>query len=166
MNRLLTLPPKPKVGQPCPLRRYHEHDDDFRSVLSDLAQHWEGSGAQMAIHLPNRTLRTGTDFGILLEQAPNALYDLEDGRPTALSMYEQTAMLDIDMVPLFDSTKTRLTGRPWSNTPPCSWEVESNVVLQDLRDGIRLVQAWVDASQNPLAGEWVKDWYDPHAARS
>ena len=153
----------PTRGQPCTLRPYDHDDDDFRSVLSDLAQQWEASGAEMAIHLPDRTFRTGTDFGILLEQAPRALYELQARRPTTLSMYEQTAMLELDLVPLQRSTKTRLTARPWSNTPPCSWELESTVVLEDLRDAIALVRACLESSQNTLATDWLNEWLGPPA---
>jgi hypothetical protein len=152
----------PTRGQPCTLRRY-DNDDDFRSVLSNLAQRWEESGAEMAIHLPDRRLRTGTDFGILLEQAPHALYELQARRPTTLSLYEQTAMLELDLVPLQESTKTRLTSRPWSNAPPCSWELESTVVLEDLRDAIAVVRACLEGSQNTLATDWLNEWLGPPA---
>ena len=92
----------------------------------------------MAIYLPDRTLRTGTDFGILLEQAPIALHELEARRPYTISMYEQTAMLDIDIVPV--GTMAQVTSRSWSSTPPCSWDVELGIVLRDLQAAIVLAK--------------------------
>lgn len=162
MKRLLSYPVSPRTGHACKLRRYHPTEDDFRSVLSDLAGQWERSGEEMAVYLPDRTLRTGTDFGILLEQAPITLHELEARRPYTISMYEQTAMLDIDIVPV--GTMAQLTCRSWSSSPPCAWELELGVVLQDLHAAVALVQACVELAQNSLALEWIKEWRDGEAA--
>lgn len=156
MKRLLTLP-APENAPKCEVRTYNPEDNDIRTVLSDLADQWEDARVVMAVHLPDRTLRTGTDVGIFLEQAPMALRLLEAGMPCTITMYEQTAMLNIDIIP--EAAQAHLTSRPWdAGTNRQTWELEMSTVLDDLRAGIALVEWCVADSQSDLIRLWVRDW--------
>lgn len=156
MKRLLTLP-RFENAPKCEDRTYDPEDDDIRSVLGDLAGQWEDARVVMAVHLPDRALRTGTDLGIFLEQTPIALRLLEAGMPSTIAMYEQTAMLDIDIVP--EGAQAHLTSRPWDlDTRQNTWELTLSTVLDDLRAGIALVEWSVADSPSDLVRRWVKDW--------
>ena len=84
MRQLLTIP---KVTLATVLREYDAEDDDIRSVLVDLTDHWESQGARMVVHVPGRDLCTATDFAILLEQAPRALATLSRGQVFTIAYF-------------------------------------------------------------------------------
>ncbi|MBK6464594.1 MAG: hypothetical protein IPF92_26860 [Myxococcales bacterium] len=171
MKRFLTVPrsPPPEV-----LREYDPEDDDIRSVLVGLADQWEVIGAPMIVHVPGRDLRTATDFAILLEQAPRAILALEAGQPFTLLMYEQTAMLELDIVP--DGESARLSSRPLAfldggveqvaEPPGGAGSAEElhtstmplSVVVEDLKEAVAVVERCAMRTHDTHVRRWVQEW--------
>ena len=156
MRQLLTIP---KVTVATVLREYDAEDDDIRSVLVDLTDHWESQGARMVVHVPGRDLCTATDFAILLEQAPRALATLSRGQVFTISMYEQTAMLDLDLTPR--GAQVRLTARAWGAAEPLRAALPSSVVVEDLKNAIATVDR-AAAPVAPMVRGWIRAWQAGH----
>lgn len=157
MRRFLTVPQVPLHGA---LRKYDPDDDDIRSVLVDVTDAWEALGATMIVHVPGRDLRTATDFAVLLEQAPRAIRALEAGSELTLLMYEQTAMLEIDLVPDKPDVRlaTRALGKPSRSDALHTSTMPLASVLEDLEHAVALVERYAMPSHELHVRRWVQAW--------
>ncbi len=141
-------------------RAYSEDEDDFRSVLDDLTQHWSEEGAELVVNAPGFSpLRTPTDASVFLEQAPSLYVALEAGLDGRISMYEQTAMFDITFRSR-NSASVVVETTPWASAKVAGHVVVPRAeVLASLQVAIECVE--VDLANSrvvPPVKAWMLAW--------
>ena len=154
--RLVTLTVPSGRGS-FPSRRYSRKDDDFRSVLGDLVDHWFKLGARWAICAPGAgPLTTQTDLAVFLEQVPLILGHIDRDEDAMLSMYEQTAMFDVSIRvgPLLV-----IETKPWSEDGPRGIEhADRDALTSSLRAAMRHVIEDVKLGSPSYVCAWMEQW--------